>query len=99
MIRTFIIAQIILLLFINSAFAEKVDKIIVSGNERISKETLLMFGKVNLNDDICDNTDNVCSTTITSFGLYSVVIGGLGCIDNGFCTIETCGYNSITPGI
>ena len=59
MIRTFTITQIILFLFISSVFAEKVNKIVVSGNERISKETLLMFGKVNLNDDLNNNDLNI----------------------------------------
>ena len=59
MIRNFIIVKIILFLFINSVFAEKINKIIISGNERISKETLLMFGKVNLNDDLSNNDLNI----------------------------------------
>ena len=40
-----------LFLFLNSVFAESVKKINVSGNERISKETIILFGEIDLNSD------------------------------------------------
>ena len=48
-----------LLLFIQSVYAEKVEKIIVIGNERIATETIIIFGEVNLNEDINENKLNL----------------------------------------
>ncbi len=48
-----------LLLFIHSVYAEKVEKITVTGNERISAETIIIFGEVNLNEDINENKLNL----------------------------------------
>ena len=46
---------LLLILFFSSFFfnlyAEKIDKINIVGNERISKETIIVFGEINLNDD------------------------------------------------
>jgi len=51
--------QIFMFLLINSAYAEKVEKIIISGNERISAETIIIFGEINLDEDFSDNTLNL----------------------------------------
>ena len=46
---------LLLILFFSSFFfnsyAEKINKINIVGNERISKETIIVFGEINLNDD------------------------------------------------
>ena len=41
-----------------SSFSEKIDNIKILGNERISKETILMFSDITLNDKIDDNKIN-----------------------------------------
>ncbi len=64
MIRIFSIAQILLFLFITTSFAEKVNKIIISGNERISNETLLMFGEVSLNDNLNKKDLNIITRNL-----------------------------------
>ena len=46
MLKKLFIAHIILLLSFGSVIAEKVDKINVSGNERISKDTIIIFGEI-----------------------------------------------------
>ena len=46
------LTQIFLFLLIKPVYAEKVEKIVVTGNERISTETIIIFGEVNLNDDL-----------------------------------------------
>ena len=51
--------QIFLFLLINSAYAEKVEKIIINGNERISSETIIIFGEINLDEDFNDNKLNL----------------------------------------
>ena len=51
-----------------------------------------IWERVDTGNDICNGSQ--CNVAINSFGLYSVVVGGLGCIDSGYCTVETCGYDS-----
>ena len=41
----------IFFLTINFSFSEKIDSISVSGNERISDETVIMFSKLNIGKD------------------------------------------------
>jgi len=58
MLKKLLIAHITLLLLFGSVNAEKIDKINVSGNERISKDTIVIFGEIDLNDDFDDNIIN-----------------------------------------
>ena len=58
MLKKLLIAHITLLLLFGSVSAEKIDKINVSGNERISKDTIVIFGEIDLNDDFDDNIIN-----------------------------------------
>ena len=51
MFRKFFLAHIILLILLKSVSAENVDKINLTGNERITKESIIVFGKIDLNDD------------------------------------------------
>ena len=43
---------------ISNAIAEKISEIKIKGNERIADETILMFSKTNLGDDINENDLN-----------------------------------------
>ncbi len=52
MVRTLFKILIISLLFINNSLAEKINDIIVSGNERISSETIQIFTTVKINDEV-----------------------------------------------
>jgi len=49
---------LIILLFLNNAFSETLNKIEIVGNERISKETIKLFISVNVNDEINDTKLN-----------------------------------------
>ena len=51
MFKKFFLAQFLLLLLLKSANAEKVEKINIIGNERISKDTIIIFGDINLEED------------------------------------------------
>ena len=43
----------LILIFINKpAFSEIVKKIEINGNERVSDETIIMFSKISINDDL-----------------------------------------------
>ena len=53
------LTQIFLFFLINPVYAEKIKKIIVTGNERISTETIIIFGEINLNEDLNDNKLNL----------------------------------------
>ena len=59
MLKKFFITQIILLFLYSFANAEKVDKINLSGNERITKDTIIIFGEIDLNDDFTDDKLNI----------------------------------------
>ena len=51
MFKKFFLAQFILLLLLKSVSAAKVEEINVSGNERISKDTIIIFGEIDIKDD------------------------------------------------
>ena len=46
------LTKIFLFILINSVYAEKIEKIIITGNERISTETIIIFGEINQNEDL-----------------------------------------------
>jgi len=54
MIRFINTLILIFITFVNFSSAEIIEKIDVKGNERISKETIIMFSSVELNDEIDD---------------------------------------------
>ena len=58
MFKIIFLAQIFLFLLIKSVFAEKVEKIIITGNERISSDTIMIFGEINQDDDFNENKLN-----------------------------------------
>ena len=45
--------------FFTYAYAEKVKNIEIKGNERISKETIILFGEIDKNDDLDSNELNI----------------------------------------
>ena len=57
MSKKFFLFFIIFIFQIFNSFADKVDKIEIIGNERITKDTILIFGKI---DDKADFTDRKC---------------------------------------
>ena len=49
------------LLIFNNAHADKINNIKISGNDRISDQTIILFSGVNINDDIGTNEiNNIC---------------------------------------
>ena len=57
--KIILLTQIFLFLLIKPLYAEKIEKIIVSGNERIATETIIIFGEINLNEDLNENKLNI----------------------------------------
>ena len=60
-------------LFVSSSFSEIIKKIEITGNERISNETIKMFSTVSINDDIDDNTINLILKNLYETGFFSNV--------------------------
>ena len=52
MSKKILIFSLIYLFFITKSFSEQVNNIVVSGNERITKETIVVFGKIDISEDL-----------------------------------------------
>ena len=57
MFKNFFLVQFLLLLLLKSVSAAKVEEINISGNERISKDTIIIFGEIDIKDDF--NKDKI----------------------------------------
>ena len=57
MFKKFFLAQFFLLLLLKSVSAAKVEEINIYGNERISKDTIIIFGEIDIKDDF--NKDKI----------------------------------------
>ena len=51
MLRSIILSFFLLFSIINSASSEKVKKILIDGNKRVSADTIKLFGNIKLNND------------------------------------------------
>ena len=58
MFKRLLIILLSICIYFNSALADKLNEIIVKGNERISNETIILFSGIKLNDDIDTNILN-----------------------------------------
>ena len=58
MLKFFIQFILISILFISSSFSKNFEKIIINGNERISKETILVFSEIKDNEPLDENSIN-----------------------------------------
>ena len=58
MLKIFLLVQLLFFLLLSPLNAEKIEKINVSGNERISKDTIIIFGEIDIKDDFNDNKLN-----------------------------------------
>ena len=59
MLKSLVITPIIYVLIMSSVLADKINKINVYGNERISEETVILFGEIDKNKDFDDNDLNI----------------------------------------
>ena len=59
MLKSLFITPIIYILIMSSVFADKINKINIYGNERISEETVILFGEIDKNKDFDDNDLNL----------------------------------------
>ena len=58
MLKNILITCALFFILIESAYAKKINKINVAGNERISKESIIVFGEIELQDDFNENKLN-----------------------------------------
>tara|TARA_S200000501_G_scaffold222417_1_gene208654 strand:- start:467 stop:2707 length:2241 start_codon:yes stop_codon:yes gene_type:complete len=58
MLKRFLIYTFFLLFFSNKLYASNISNIEINGNERITKETIILFGQIDLNSAIDDNELN-----------------------------------------
>ena len=65
--------SIILLLCINTSFSEIIKKIEISGNERITSETINVFSSVSINDDVDSNRINFILKELYNSGFFKDV--------------------------
>ena len=59
MLKSLVVTPIIYILIMSSVFADKINKINIYGNERISEETVILFGEIDKNKDFDDNDLNL----------------------------------------
>ena len=59
MLKSLVITPIIYILIMSSVFADKINKINIYGNERISEATVILFGEIDKNKDFDDNDLNL----------------------------------------
>ena len=59
MLKTFVKSVIFLLFFYAYAYAAKINDIKIIGNERISKETIVLFGEISKKEDFDENKLNI----------------------------------------
>ena len=58
MFKNFFLTSLIFIFFITNSYSEKIEKIDVVGNERISKDTIIIFGDIDKNSDFNDEKLN-----------------------------------------
>ena len=63
----------IILLFINNSFGEIIKKIDISGNERITSETINVFTSISINDDVDANKINFILKELYDTGFFKDV--------------------------
>ena len=73
MLKFFIQFILISILFISSSFSKNFEKIIINGNERISKETILVFSEIKDNEPLDENSINDALKKIYQSGFFKDV--------------------------
>ena len=70
MFKTFFITSTIFFFIITSALSEKINKIDVSGNNRISNETIILFGEIDIDKNLDDKELNIIIKNLYIFELF-----------------------------
>ena len=71
--KTFLFTIIAIIIFITKSYSEKISEIQIIGNERISKETIIMFSNVKEGQDINANDLNIILKNIYDSNFFKDV--------------------------
>ena len=71
MFKSFII--LLTFLFLSNAYAEQVNKLVIEGNKRVSKETIKIYGEIEINKDISESELNKITTNLYSTNFFNDV--------------------------
>ncbi|MFL2891902.1 MAG: outer membrane protein assembly factor BamA [Candidatus Pelagibacter sp.] len=69
-LKVLILSILFNVFLINIALADQLKEIIITGNERLAKETIILFSKLSLNDQIDSNTINNTFKTLFSTNYF-----------------------------
>ena len=69
-LKVLILSILFNVFLINIALADQLKQIIITGNERLAKETIILFSKLSLNDQIDSNTINNTFKTLFSTNYF-----------------------------
>ncbi len=69
-LKVLILSILFNVFLINIALADQLKQIIITGNERLAKETIILFSKLSLNDQIDSNTINTTFKTLFSTNYF-----------------------------
>ena len=76
MLKSFFFTSILYLLISSVVLADKINKINFNGNERISDETIILFGEIDVNKDFNDNELNLILKRLYRYNCRNLLIEG-----------------------
>ena len=85
MLKSFLKINLLILFCVNFSFAEIVNKIEIKGNQRLSNESIILFGNISLNKEYDDNDLNIILKELYKTNFFSQIKLN---IDNGKLLIE-----------
>ena len=85
MFKDFLKINLLILFCVNFSFAEIVNKIEIKGNQRLSNESIILFGNISLNKEYDDNDLNIILKELYKTNFFSQIKLN---IDNGKLLIE-----------
>ena len=73
MFKQFLSFLILIILFSSSIKAEVIKKVVVEGNNRISEETIKVYGDININEDYSENQINQILNKLYSTNFFKKI--------------------------
>ena len=73
MLRIFLKITLLLFLFLSNSFGDVVNSVDVLGNKRLSKESIMMFGKININKDYTNEDLNLILKDLYSTDFFKQI--------------------------
>ena len=70
MFKKFLLISIFLSFSVNFSQAEKINNIVVDGNKRLSKESIIVFGNIIVNNDYNDQSLNIILKDLYSTNFF-----------------------------